>query len=364
MRQAMRTADVAGCDRFDLWQHLMAQEAMPVLARTEHRTDFTAAVATASFGTLRTIALEHPPLEIERTPALIRQSDPQEYQLALNLGGHQRVDQDRNSALLRPGDMVLYHSSHPFHTHVYPGGERERAIVTVIPQGLLPTPDDRLRRVLAVPFAGDEGLGPLVSSYLHALGRERPSVGPHETERLATVTLDLISLMLARHLDTESALPPETRASALFARIQSFILGQLGDPTLTPEAIAAAHHISARSLHRLFQANGATVAGWIRQRRLDRCRRDLTDPLLQQHSVIGIARRSGFTDAAHFSRVFTATFGVTPTAWRQQPSTMDSPTGGGHRQPGWRAPSTTWIPDRRDTGVAADAGDPRQHGGR
>ncbi len=41
-------------------------------------------------------------------------------------------------------------------------------------------------------------------------------------------------------------------------------------PQLSPAAVAAAHHISLRSLHQLFHDEGLTVAGWIRQRRLER----------------------------------------------------------------------------------------------
>ncbi|WP_189145366.1 hypothetical protein [Streptomyces lacrimifluminis] len=43
-------------------------------------------------------------------------------------------------------------------------------------------------------------------------------------------------------------------------------------------AHAACHHISVRYLHRLFPPQGITVSAWIRQRRPERCRRDLADP--------------------------------------------------------------------------------------
>jgi len=46
-----------------------------------------------------------------------------------------------------------------------------------------------------------------------------------------------------------------------------------------PGTVAAAHYISVRYLYRLFDAQGTTVAAWIRPRRLERCRVDLADPL-------------------------------------------------------------------------------------
>ena len=46
-----------------------------------------------------------------------------------------------------------------------------------------------------------------------------------------------------------------------------------------------AHHISVRSLHRLFEDEETTVASYIRDLRLARCRRDLADPALADRPV-------------------------------------------------------------------------------
>jgi AraC-like DNA-binding protein len=59
------------------------------------------------------------------------------------------------------------------------------------------------------------------------------------------------------------------------------------------------------------------VAGLIRQRRLERCRRDLLDPSLEDVPVSAIAARRGLTSAAHFSRVFRAAYGASPVEYRR-----------------------------------------------
>ena len=56
--------------------------------------------------------------------------------------------------------------------------------------------------------------------------------------------------------------------------MHAFVEQHLGDADLTPAAVAAAHHVSLRQLHRLFETQETTVAAWIRHRRLERCRRD------------------------------------------------------------------------------------------
>jgi AraC-like DNA-binding protein len=103
--------------------------------------------------------------------------------------------------------------------------------------------------------------------------------------------------------------------SDLAARIEAFIGGQLSDPDLSPAKLAAAHHVSVRCLHRVFQAKGTSVSATIRRGRLERCRRDLigTDDPIHR-----IALRWGFRRAADFSRAFRAMYAVTPREYRQR----------------------------------------------
>lgn len=102
------------------------------------------------------------------------------------------------------------------------------------------------------------------------------------------------------------------------AQIHAFIRNNLGDPNLTPDAIAATHHISLRYLHKLFQQEGRTVAGWIRERRLEQCRRDLANPQLGARPIHVIAARWGFTRPAHFSQAFRSAYGHSPRQFREQ----------------------------------------------
>ena len=128
--------------------------------------------------------------------------------------------------------------------------------------------------------------------------------------------LDLLAVALGSRLDRAEELPPETRQRALVLRIRAFIEEHLGDPELTPGMVAAAHYVSVRYLHKLFETEFATVAEWIRRRRLERCRRDLLDPALQALPVNAIAARWGLLNAAHFSRAFRAAYGAPPQEYR------------------------------------------------
>jgi AraC-like DNA-binding protein len=99
-------------------------------------------------------------------------------------------------------------------------------------------------------------------------------------------------------------------------QVRHYIETNLGSPELSPTQIAAAHFISTRHLHGLFREKGTTVSTWIRERRLENCRRDLIEPLNAHLSVGAIAARWGFVEAAHFSRVFKAAYEMSPSELR------------------------------------------------
>lgn len=103
-----------------------------------------------------------------------------------------------------------------------------------------------------------------------------------------------------------------------FHRICQAIETLLGDGDLTLQQIADQQHVSARYVQKLFQQAGLSFSTYLRQRRLDHCRADLSSPAHKALSISEICFRWGFNDAAHFSRSFRADYGLTPRAYRQQ----------------------------------------------
>ena len=106
----------------------------------------------------------------------------------------------------------------------------------------------------------------------------------------------------------------------LLAEVKATIERRLHEPDLGPAALAAAHFISTRYLHRLFEREGVSVSEWIRVRRLERCRRDLEDPALAGETVLAIASRWGLRNPGHFSRLFRDAYGCSPSSVRARAS--------------------------------------------
>ena len=97
----------------------------------------------------------------------------------------------------------------------------------------------------------------------------------------------------------------------------------LADPELTLEKVAEADGISPRSLQKLFAQAGQNFSTYLRHRRLERCRLDLTSPMFATLSISEICFRWGFNGSAHFSRAFKDRYGVSPRDYRKGQAAAD-----------------------------------------
>jgi AraC-like DNA-binding protein len=249
-----------------------------------------------------------------RTPIHIRRSDPEMCKVDLVAEGSGVIQQNGREAALEAGDFTLIDLSRPARWSL----SGSRVVAVMFPRAMLPLRSNDLDRLTAVPVRGARGAGALVSSLARQLADQLDSYGSADGARLGTAVLDLLTAGLATRLERVDEIPPDTRRRALLLRIRAYIEARLPDPALSPGTIAAAHFVSVRYLHKLFEAEQATVSEWVRRRRLERCRRDLLDPAMGTEPVGAIGMRWGFRDAGHFSRLFRAAYGVPPAEYRQR----------------------------------------------
>ncbi|MEU4091703.1 helix-turn-helix domain-containing protein [Streptomyces sp. NPDC026673] len=298
-------------ERFDLWQDMVERIVAPFEIHTDHTADFDATIHAVEAGPLQVAFFDQPALEARRTARLIRRSDPDVHHLGLVTRGTACLTLGDRSAVVPAGTMVLVDSSRP-HTNVLRAESgNAQGLTLTIPRGLLPLPAADVGSLLATPMCGRTGTGALVAAHLRGLLAHAGQYGPLDAARLATVTLDLVTALLAQRLDPGRTARAED-SGVLFERVLAFVQHHLADPGLTPGYIAAAHHISPRTLERLFRPHGTAPAAWIRARRLDRCRRDLADPRLRERPIHATAARWGFASPAHFTRTFRAAYGISP----------------------------------------------------
>ncbi|MFF2963298.1 helix-turn-helix domain-containing protein [Streptomyces sp. NPDC057963] len=314
----MTTDDLPNADRFTWWHEMTRATLIPTLLASDHTVDFRAAANVVDLGAAQVTAMTYLPLTSARTSKLIRQSDPEYCQLSLTVRGDMGLSQCGREATFGSGELMLYDSSFPFEGWTAAEDGSVAHIVAQIPKTLLPFPARLLNRLSASRIPADEGFSELLATFLTQVTSNAHRYRTSDGVRLAMVLIDLLGGTVAHCLETDNALPPESRHRVLFLQVQRFIRQHIGDPDLSAETIALAHHISVRSLHRIFQQEGTTVRALIRSLRLDGCRHDLANPLHRHRTIQGIAARWGFPRPADFTRAFRTAYGMPPSEYRHQ----------------------------------------------
>jgi AraC-like DNA-binding protein len=298
--------------RFDTFRELVSNTFVPLQVDTVSSQPFDGRLRSVEIGALRVTEVAATPHVVRRTPKLIAKSDPECYKVGVQLHGTCRLAQGDRETTLGPGDLAIYETSRPY-TMIFDLPYRQ--LVLMLPRNLLRLPDGRIGEITGRRVSGEHGAGALLSVLLRQLAAQLDAHGQQANTRLADNILDLLVTVYAEQLDLANpARRPTTRP--LMLTILSYLERQLADPGLSPDRIAAEHFISTRYLHKLFHEEHTTVVRWLRERRLERCRHDLRDPMQADRPVGVIAAGWGFADPAHFSRVFRAAYGSSPNEYR------------------------------------------------
>lgn len=319
MSVTIHTTDVPAPDRLDLLRSQLGAVWVPMSARSDYAADYHGRVRASGVGPMQVAVIDAMPITVARTPTLIDEADPDYVKMLLVRGGARSVvAQGGKRALLSAGEFAIYDTRRPYEVTCGVDGERPTHVMTfMFPPALLPLSQRWRRELSAVRIAATAGMGDLTSQFLLRLARNIDHYTPAEAARVSAVALEVLATRLAQELDVHDWGTPEARRHALLTTVQLFISQHLCDPGLDPSAIAAAHHVSVRTLHQLFHDEGLTVAGWVRQRRLESCRRDLADPVQAARPVAAIGARWGFASASDFSRAFRAAHGMPPAEYRR-----------------------------------------------
>ncbi|NUK15331.1 helix-turn-helix domain-containing protein [Streptomyces lunaelactis] len=308
-------AAVSCGDRFEWFCETVSSDLMPVSISTQHTTGFRAKITELDLGAVRLSTFAFSPVMSRRTSAHVRRGDPEQFQLALVTRGAFRISQLGHESVI-DGDLVLTDTSRPMENEGVGADGLVEAVVLQIPRTALPLRSGRVDRLLGqrIPVSG--GTTAILAEFLGTLLSHGPQCGGEEINRLGSMTLDLATACLAQQLGALDEAPAEARAQVMRQRINAFIEHNLGDPELTPQAIADRYNISLRTLYNLFREEPFSVAATIRSERIERCRVDLACRDLSSQPVQAIAARWGFSSATAFGRAFREAHGMTPTEYR------------------------------------------------
>lgn len=312
MRTQLRADSEPRKTRAEYWRELVAGNVIGMDLRFDDPWDVRSEMRSGDIGPVSVTEVRCSAGEARRTTRHIRQHDPGRYVLLTQIEGATDGEHRGRRTRFTPGDLGLADFSHPTRCCY----SERRVVLLSFPKALSPLREAELARLTGVRMSGTTGTGALVSSLVRQLPDHLDDGEGATGARVGSAVLDLLNAGFAEQLDRENVLSSETRTRALLLRCHSFIEQHLSDADLNPATIAAAHHVSVRYLHRIFEPTGEGVAALIRRRRLDRCRRDLLDPDLADRPVSAIGARWGLTNSAHFNRAFKSVFGLPPAEYR------------------------------------------------
>lgn len=299
-------------DSFGAWKELVSNAFVPLHSEPVKSGRFIGQVSGNTLGHVGIMEVAATAHVVRRTEELVAAGDTAHFKLSLQLSGHGLLLQDGRETLLRPGELAIYDTQRPY-TLLFE--EDIKTLVMMFSQDRLGLPVAEIGELTAVSIGPEHQLGRVVNPFLTQLAGMLPNLDGPVGQRIAANAVDLLGTLLAAELHDRTT-SSETSGSRQIRRIQTHIEENLSDPELSPGSVAAAHFMSVRSLHKVFVDSGHTVSEWIRMRRLEQCKRDLSDPFQRDIPVGAIGARWGLPDAAHFSRVFRAAHGCSPTTYR------------------------------------------------
>jgi AraC-like DNA-binding protein len=246
-----------------------------------------------------------------RSAALARRSEAGYVKIVAPFVGSAGVEQHGRQAWVGPGQWSLYDTTA---TYAIDNPVRVEHLIVMVPKAALVERGLPLAELCARPLGGG-GVARLALETMRNAYRELPALGPEAARGVGELITQCVHLSLLDLAGRGTAL---TQREALRERIKRHVAQRLGDPRLAVDSIAQALGCSRRQLYNAFADEPDGVAGYVLAQRIDVCCADLADPRQAARSITDIALERGFTSLAHFSRVFRAATGLTPSDYRRR----------------------------------------------
>lgn len=306
------TAAIAPREQFDYWRDAISDAYVPLEPERAGAPSFAGRIDGLMLPGLRSSTITAEAHEVSLSARGMARRGGSPFFVNLLHHGEAVVSQDGQSLLARAGDVYVVDCDSPWNV-----GFRNSFSMFCIE-----IEDERLRprlgrsgRLASPVLPGDSGTGRILASYMR-LVQDLP---PDDLLQVQSLMVDHCSELLSRAQQSEA---PEERAQRVrqetLARILALMRRRLQDPNLTPESASAELGISRSYLYKILAEGGHSFSAYVRQCRLDECRRLLIEQ--PRRPVSDIAADWGFDDVSTFNRAFRARFGQAPGQLRTQGS--------------------------------------------
>ncbi|WP_374654529.1 helix-turn-helix domain-containing protein [Dongia sp.] len=305
----LSTEDVPSGERLAYWEACVARVYLPMSIRPQGDAPFRAELTAGSLDDIKLAQISTTAQSGRRTVLGER------CLLLINLDGTIHLRHGDSDVTLERHDMALVDARLPS-AYSIPGNALTLALS--LPREALA---DRLptgARFAAAKLPAGLPMQQMTIGFFTNLyenfGAAAADLSQPTALRIAGHAVDLLGIALGDVMAQEPATTPYR--AALLRRIKDFVEEHLHEPMLGVQVAAAKYRISARYVAMLFREDGTTFGEFLRQRRLERARRQLEALDATARQIGEIALAAGFASQAHFSRLFRAAYRKSPRQYR------------------------------------------------
>jgi AraC-like DNA-binding protein len=307
----MSTDQVAVPERAGFWSDWINRLFCGLKSDLYGDTDFEGGMSTLRAGDLVLTRLEANRHRVMRSASLARTSETAYLKIVAPYVGCAGVEQKGREAWVTPDQWSIYDTTD---SYAVANPVRVEHLIVMLPKERLVERGLSLDPLMARRLGGSGGVARLALETMRSAFRELPGMSETAARGVGDAITQFVHLSM---LDLAGIGTATTQREALRERIKQHVTAHLGDPSLSVDGIALALNCSRRHLYNAFSEEPDGVAGYILRRRLDACRKTFDDHANDQRSITDIAFSFGFSNMAHFSRVFRARLGAPPSDYRR-----------------------------------------------
>ena len=308
---AMSTDEVAAPERAAFWSDWINRLFCGLKSDLYGDAGFEGRMSSLHAGDVVLTRLEANRHRVMRSSALARASETGYLKIVAPYVGCAGVEQQGREAWVTPDQWSIYDTTDRY---AVANPVRVEHLIVMLPKQRLVEPGLALDPLMARRLGGSGGVARLALETMRSAYRELPGMSEVAARGVGEAITQFVHLAM---LDLAGIGTAMTQREALRERIKQHVTAHLGEPALTVDGIAHALNCSRRHLYNAFSDEPDGVAGYILNRRLEACRRTFVDRANDHRSITDIAFSNGFSNMAHFSRVFRTHLGVPPSDYRR-----------------------------------------------
>ncbi len=308
---SMNTDSVASRDRPGYWCEWIDRLFHGLKSDQYGDTDFDGRMTAVHAGDLVLTRLEANRHRVTRSASTARSSEIGYLKIVAPFVGCAGVEQNGRETWVTPDQWSIYDTTD---SYAVANPVRVEHLIVMLPKERLTERGLALDPLMARRLGGSGGVARLALDTMRSAHRELPGMTEAAARGVGDAITQLVHLSMLELAGIDTA---TSQREALRERIKRHVGAHLGDPELSVDALARALGCSRRQLYNAFAEEPDGVAGYILRRRLDSCRRAFDDRASAHRSITDIALAFGFSNMAHFSRVFRAHLGVAPSDYRR-----------------------------------------------